>query len=388
MTEYINFTKTHLDGLSIIDKPFEVADTKVPGLRLRLNANSTKTYFLYRKVMGQPQRVTVGRYSDLTLEQARKEAVRLNSVIALGGNPMTDRKEKRTELTFKQLYDHYYQEYALYQTRRPLDNKKTIDYHITPVFGNLRLNEITTEKIQRFHTKLGATKKSTANRVIHVVSAAFNFGIRQGYHKGLNPCVGIQKYKLISRDRFLSREELRAFFAAVELERRLFRDYFLLALYTGARKSNVLSMRWADIDFELKRWRISAYEAKNGDVNIVVLSDNALVILRQRYQDNQKLVTPSSYVFPGDKDIENHLKDPKRAFERIKTRMNTSDIRIHDLRRTLASYMAINGASLPMIGQALNHKSQVSTAIYARLSQNPVLDAVNHATLSMSDSLP
>ena len=384
MTEYMNFTKTYLDGLSIIDKSFEVADTKVPGLRLRLNTNGTKTFFLYRKVLGRPQRITVARYADLTLEQARKEALRLNSVIALGGNPMADRKQQRAELTFKELYRHYYQEYALHQTKRPLDNKKTVDHHIMPVFGNMRLTEISPEKIQRFHTKLGATKKSTANRVIHVVSAAFNFGIRQGYHKALNPCVGVQKYKLVSRDRFLSRDELKEFFAAVQLERPLFQDYFLLALYTGARRSNVLSMRWADIDFDLKRWRIPASEAKNGDVNIVLLSDNALVLLQQRYTANQKHDAPSSYVFPGDEDTETHLKDPRRAFERIKGRMGVSDIRIHDLRRTLASYMAINGASLPMIGQALNHKSQVSTAIYARLSQNPVLDAVNGAALLMS----
>jgi integrase len=383
LSTYINFTKTYLDTLVHKEKPYDVADTKIPGLRLRINVNGTKTYFLYRKVKGKPQRINVARYTDLTLEQARKEAVRLNSQIALGGNPASDRKEQRAELTFKELYEHYYQDYALHQTKRPLDNKKTVEHHIMPIFGNMRLSEITHEKVQRFHMKLGKTKKSTANRVIHIVSAAFNFGLRQGYHKGLNPCVGIQKYKLVSRDRFLSRDELKAFFAAVEHERFLFRDYFLLALFTGARKTNVLSMRWSDIDFNLKRWRIPASEAKNGDVNIVVLSDNALAILRQRHSSNQKLDTPAPYVFPGDEDVETHLKDPKRAFERIKGRMGTSDIRIHDLRRTLASYMAINGASLPMIGQALNHKSQVSTAIYARLSQNPVLEAVNEANQLM-----
>ena len=88
-------------------------------------------------------------------------------------------------------------------------------------------------------------------------------------------------------------------------------------------------------------------------------------------------------MFPGD-NVFTHLKDPKRAFERIKTRMNINDIRIHDLRRTLGSYMAINGSSLPVISSALNHKSRASTEIYARLSQTPVIDAINLATAHIS----
>jgi integrase len=73
------------------------------------------------------------------------------------------------------------------------------------------------------------------------------------------------------------------------------------------------------------------------------------------------------------------LKDPKKAILLLKNRMNVNDFAMHDLRRTLGSYMAIGGASFPIIGKALNHKSQISTAIYARLSQARVLDAINMA---------
>lgn len=104
----------------------------------------------------------------------------------------------------------------------------------------------------------------------------------------------------------------------------------------------------------------------------------AVEILTRRKEKNAKLETPSLYVFPGIGKAR-HLKDPKKAFQRIRERMGVFDIRIHDLRRTLASYMVINGTSLPIIGKALNHKSQDSTSIYARLSQDPVKDAVNKA---------
>ena len=103
----------------------------------------------------------------------------------------------------------------------------------------------------------------------------------------------------------------------------------------------------------------------------------------KRLQNNSQEKSP--FVFPGN-GKKGHLDDPKRAFDRIRKRMNADNFRMHDLRRTLGSYMAINGISLPVIGKALNHKSQVSTAIYARLSQQPVEDAVNMAALNFLHS--
>ena len=138
-------------------------------------------------------------------------------------------------------------------------------------------------------------------------------------------------------------------------------------------------MRWADIDFDLKRCRISETQTKNKEVNVVLLLEQAVILLKEQQEANKKAKKLSVYVFPGD-SAEKHLNDPKRCFDRIKVRMDVGDIRIHDLRQTLASYMAINGASLPIIGSALNHRSQESTKIYARLSQRPVLEAINQAT--------
>ena len=147
----------------------------------------------------------------------------------------------------------------------------------------------------------------------------------------------------------------------------------------------MLSMKWNDIDFELCRWRIAESDTKNKEVNIVILSKPALDILTRRRDVQNSSNEKSNFVFPGN-GKKGHLDDPKRAFDRIRKRMNADNFRMHDLRRTLGSYMAINGISLPVIGKALNHKSQVSTAIYARLSQQPVEDAVNMAALNFLHS--
>jgi integrase len=394
MKQIVLFNKNVLDKLQPQTKRYFVADPKTPFLKLAIYESGIKTFILYRKVNGTPQRIKIGNYDLLTIEQARKKAKDLNAQIELGGNPHKERLKNKRALTFEELYNIYYNEYALIFTKRPNENKKTMANHVFPIFGRTKITDISSQQIQSFYTKLGDRiskysndsniKKShgSANRVITIVKAVFNFGIKGGYLEGTNPCQGLRRYQANSRDRFLTSTELQSFFKALTKETQLFSDLFKILLFTGARKSNVLSMKFSDLSFDLKRWRIPESQTKNSDVNVVPLSDQSIKILMVREAFNEFRKCPSAYLFPGD-GKDGHLKDPKKSFSRIKRRMKVDDIRIHDLRRTLGSFMAINGASLPIIGKALNHKSHVSTAIYARLSHDPVLNAVNNATHSM-----
>jgi integrase len=383
MTEQFNFTKQAIDDLKPSEKRYSVKDTQVKGLRVMVYPTGVKTFILCRKIKRSSERIKIGRCDDITIMMARKQAEKLNAFIALGGNPSQERSEERKEINFKELYEHYYNQYAVPHTKRPDQNRKMIDYHIIPAIGRLKLREVTPERIRKLHAHMGKhSGHGGANRVVNLVSAVFNFGIKNGYHKMANPCYGLTKFRETSRDRFLSRTELKSFFESLSFEDQLYQDYFSILLFTGARKSNVLAMRWKDLDFDLKRWRIPESETKNGEVNTVGLSDKSIEILTRRKQSQDELNIQSPYVFPST-GASGYLNDPKKAFDRIKKRIGVKDIRMHDLRRTLASYMAISGVSLPIIGRALNHKSQVSTAIYARLDMEPVLSAVNIATSAM-----
>lgn len=88
-------------------------------------------------------------------------------------------------------------------------------------------------------------------------------------------------------------------------------------------------------------------------------------------------------MFPSLTSASGHIEDPKKVWKTILEKANIKDLRIHDLRRTLGSWMAHTGASQFVIGKSLNHKSTKSTAIYARLSIDPVRDAVDTATAEM-----
>ncbi len=135
-------------------------------------------------------------------------------------------------------------------------------------------------------------------------------------------------------------------------------------------------MKWEQINLPRKEWRIP--ETKNGTPQTITLPKEALKMLKKRRNRLQN----HYYVFPGNGN-KGHLIDPKRGWQRILAHAGIQDLRIHDLRRTLGSWQAKTGASLAIIGKSLNHKSPMTTAIYARLDLDPVGESVEKATKAM-----
>jgi integrase len=192
--------------------------------------------------------------------------------------------------------------------------------------------------------------------------------------EGTNPAIGVKKFKEQKRDRFILHDELPKFMEALEVEpNKNMRDLFLICLYTGARCGNVLSMRWEDLDFSINEWRIP--DTKNGEPVRIPLIEQALEVLTSRLC----LKESTPWVFPSMDSKSGHLESPKAAWKRILDRAGLKNLRIHDLRRTCGSYQAIAGVSLVVIGKSLGHKSPQSTAIYARLSNDPVREGMKAA---------
>jgi integrase len=181
-----------------------------------------------------------------------------------------------------------------------------------------------------------------------------------------------------SRTRYLLAEEKERFLEAVNAEpNHTIRDFIFMSLHTGARKSNVLAMRWDSINLTDKTWDTPGTETKNGIAHLLPLSEEAMPILKARYEQRNP---QCPWVFPSDHNSKSgHLEEPKKAWRRIIKRAGLKDFRLHDLRRTRGSWMAIAGASQYVIGKALNHKSITSTEIYARLSIDPVREFMNKA---------
>ena len=177
-------------------------------------------------------------------------------------------------------------------------------------------------------------------------------------------------------------DELRLFYDAVMEETPLWRDLIFMLLFTGQRRQNVCKMQWKDLDLEHGLWHVAGEQMKNGSPLVVVLSTNAISILNERSTASDK---HTDWVFPsGSVRGSGCVSSPTPAWDRIRERSGLTDVRIHDLRRTLGSWQALGGASLQIIGKSLGHKSMQSTEIYARLTTDPVRESVEKATQAMA----
>lgn len=379
MENKINFTKAIIDSLSIPEsgKRDTYHDIKTSGLQLRITSTGVKTFSVYRRIKrGEPERITLGRYPDMTIEQARREAVRIAADISDGKNPAEVKRGHKAELTFSELFGDYMERHSKPKKKTWFEDQAQFRLYLEKPLGKKKLSTIDRKSIAHIHSSITkAGYAPTANRVKALLSSVFGWAISAGLCES-NPVIGIKSNKENQRDRFLQSDELPRFFKALAEEpNSTIRDYILISLLTGARRSNVLAMRWQDINFERAEWRIPM--TKNGTPQTVALSPEAIEILHNRKPSDNAI-----FVFPGSGKA-GHLMEPKKGWKRILERAGIDNLRIHDLRRTLGSWQAKTGASLAIIGKSLNHKSQNTTAIYARLDLDPVRDSVNKATSAM-----
>ena len=370
----LNFTKAALLKAPNAKKGSKDSyyDEREKGLMLSVTAAGTKTFYLYKRIDGRPERLLLGRFPDISIENARKLAAHAKGEIATGKNPQSDKRAVRDEMTFADLFRDYMEKYSKIHKRSWGYDEREVNKFLSHWFRR-KISSITRNEVERLHAKIGKENGLyQANRLLERIRSIFNKAIDWGWD-GTNPAVGVKKFKEKSRDRFLQPDELPRFFEALSKEpNEAARDFFMISLLTGARKSNTLAMRWEDTNFTAETWRIE--ETKNSDPQTLHLPKQAMEILTER-----KWKSESPWVFEG-RGAKGHLADPKKAWGRILKDAGIDNLRIHDLRRTLGSYQAATGANGYIIGKSLGHRSQQSTAIYARLNLDPVRDSVNKAT--------
>lgn len=373
----INFTKAALlaAGAAAKGKRDYYYDAREKGLMLAVTAAGSKTFYLYKRIEGRPERLLLGKFPDLTVENARKLAASAKGEIAMGENPQKAKRSIRDEMTFGALFGEYLEKHSKVHKRSWAYDEREVNKFLKHWF-NRKISSIEKAEVERLHAKVGKDSGLyQANRLLERIRSIFNKAADWGWD-GANPATGIKKYREKSRDRFLQPEELPRFFEALANEpNEAARDFFMISLLAGARKSNTLAMRWEEINFHAATWRIP--QTKNDDPQVVHLSPQAMEILTER-----KLHSLSPWVFPGA-GASGHFADPKKAWMRILKEAGIADLRIHDLRRTLGSWQAATGANSYIIGKSLGHRSQQSTAVYARLNLDPVRESVNKATDAM-----
>ncbi|HEY9867581.1 MAG TPA: tyrosine-type recombinase/integrase, partial [Candidatus Obscuribacterales bacterium] len=247
---------------------------------------------------------TLANFPAMTIEQARLLAGEVNAALNKGVDPLDEKRALRAEATLAEVFEQYLNCYA----REHCKTWQVIEYnfnHYLKDWWNRRVRSIRKQEVQKLHSELGKNcGATTANRIIELLKAVINKGISWGLTDCKNPSVGIEKFKLKARDRFVKAHELPRLIAAIEEEpNRDVRDFVMLALSTGARKSNIVQMRWRDVDLEGGTWVIP--ETKNGTSQTILLTPEELKLLRERFNCRRSF----EWVFAGSV-AKGHLDDP------------------------------------------------------------------------------
>ncbi|THD58770.1 MAG: DUF4102 domain-containing protein [Bradyrhizobium sp.] len=338
------------------------------GFGVRVTAAGTKSFiFNYRvKTSGQERRYTIGEFGSWSTSAARAEAKKLRSKVDGGGDPRGEVEEQREAPTMSELCDRFEREHL--PKRRVTTQKqyaRLIRLYIRPHFGKFaKVSDIKFADIDKLHGNV--TKKSgpyNANRCVGVLSKMFSLAIKWEW-RTTNPCRGIERNPEPPRKRYLSGEELMRLTMELTKQERQFADIIRLLLLTGARRGEVLGMRWSALDLTKGIWTKPAAETKQASLHVVPLSEPVVTLLKAIERGK------SEFVFPSDSTT-GHVVEISKAWWKLRESAGLSDLRIHDLRHSFASYLASSGASLPLIGALLGHSNPTTTARYAHLFMDP-----------------
>lgn len=348
--------------------------------------SGVRSFFHYRSVRGYPKRTSIGQFPEVSVEQARGKASALNADLSKwrlnefrGDGPFKTNRDP----TLDDIATQYVEKYVKARASRPEKAAKYAMWQLSKYFGRWRkrkIGSIRKHDVRTFHNDLGETVgHHTANRAIEFLRAVFNWAIDEAeIWQGENPARKIKLFHEAKRTRILQPHEQYQFAVALRNETNVdLRDFVRLALWTGARRGDIFSMRWENLVFDHARWEIP--DPKNRTPYPVHLTPRVIAILRAR----RKRASDGPWVFPS-RGRTGHIVELKTAWRKLILEANLPGLRMHDLRRTLGSYQAAQGSSDKIIGDSLGHKSIDATRVYTPHNLAPVRESVTNAVNLMN----
>jgi len=368
MAERLNFTKANLLGVALPESGRSYFnDTRLNGLQLQVTAKGAKTFYVYRKINGTPKRIKLGRFPDMTVEQARRRGQAVLGEIAEGKDPADQKKiSKARSITLQDVFDDYR------KARKNLKPKTLYDYErvlsaALSDWRDKRLTAITKEMVAKRHRTLGEhSGEAYANLTMRVLRALFNFAASQyedSEGQSLFPDNPVKRlsqtrswYKDRRRSSYIPRHQLSAWFRAVKALRtgngegnaETTADYLTLLLFTGLRRQEAAQLRWNQVDLDARTLKIT--DTKNHEEHHLPLSDYLHALLSNKRRDN----CDGEYVFPGE-GTKGYLVEPRRQIAKV-TDVSGVEFTLHDLRRTFITVAESLDIPAYALKRLVNHK--------------------------------
>lgn len=396
--------KRNIDAIETPEKDLYLFDDELAGFGLRVYPTGRKVFFAQYRVGGgrgsRQRRFSLGVFGKITADEARTKAKDVLARAHLGQDTADERDKVRSSQTVSQLIDAWSIDGALINRRTGAPRKQSninnevalANHHIRRLLGSRTVDSLVKGDIQRLRTQIatGETKakrkgrkrglikvtggQGTAVRVVRLFSSILSYAVDGGIIER-NPALGIKLPASGRRHRYLSPEEVRRLGEVLNREAAsetaaTAAIIIKLLILTGARRSEIEALKWSEVDF---RFGMLRKETSKTGAKIIPLARAALQILEEQRQwtaGNQQ------WVFPGAKG-DGPFDGLGKEWAKVRKLAGISDVRIHDLRHTFASFGAGGGVGLPLIGGILGHTQASTTQRYAHLADTPLRAAAN-----------
>lgn len=348
----------------------KVWDTELRGFVMRVRAGGSRRFIVEWMRDRRTRRLTLGEYGPLTPDQARELARQALARVARGEDPAAEHADQRAAPTVANLAKRYLEQHAGPKKKAASveADERMLRLYVLPALGRRKVAAVGLKEAADLHHGL-QHKPVQANRVLALLSKMLNLAETWGLRPlHSNPCPRIGRYGERKRERFLTGAELRRLgdaLAAVERDGSEDPAVVLavrLLLLTGARRDEILDLRWEDVNMETGTLNLP--DSKTGKKSIPLGPAAAEVLNAARR------IEGSPYVIPGHR-AGGRFVGLQRPWARIRAKAGLENVRLHDLRHSFASVGVAANLGLPVLGAILGHRHPATTARYAHLHDDP-----------------
>jgi integrase len=352
-------------------------DTELPGFGLRKRNSNRLTWVLKYRQRGEQRMVTLGTAGEISASAARVEARGLLAKAALADLPTAPQRPKVP--LFADYAEEFWRDYAPHwKVSTRTTSRYKLDHELIPVFGAMPVDQIARADINRWRDGM-LERGGTFNRCIPILSVMMRYAEQLGYRrKGSNPCRGISRYKRELPERFLSAEEYRRLgrvLDAAENANPFVVPAIRMLIYTGARVSEITTLRWRSVQVP----RLALADSKTGPKTIYLNAQAIAVLESLARRGDDELVFPS---LNSQRPI-----GLGAHWAKIRRKAALPDVRLHDLRHSFASVAIAQGIPLATIGKLLGHALPETTARYAHLADEVICESAERVCSGLASAM-
>ena len=379
----IKLTKTAVDAATPKERDYELRDTIIPGFLVKVTPTGRKIFMInYVSSNGQRRKPAIGRYGEITVEQARGIAQDWLAEVRRGGDPSAERTASRQAPTVKELFERFMTDYSEVQNKPSTvsSNRGLGKRYVLPNLGHMKVPEVTRADVSTLMKRISKAPTS-ANHTLALLRKMFNMAEVWGLRNdGSNPCRHIPKYPERGKTRLITDAEMRKLFEYLNRAEAegLEHPFIVLAIRLqfefAARMSEIIELEWSWIDFDNRR--VVWPDSKTGGMSKPMSAEASRLLTNAPLLEDSPFVCPS--VFDPQKPMSIHTY--YQGWRRILKRAGLPHVGTHGIRHRAATDIANSGVPVK-VGMALTaHKTVTMFMRYVHTEDEPVRAAAEAVT--------